>query len=275
MGLLQGFERNNYHIYMDNYYTSIPLFQEMVAKRFEACGTTRTDRVGMPEEWKKKGKTYQKLKKGEVRTKKIDGIMALQWQDKRTITMLTTMHDNKMVTKRRRSRFGNNNEENVMKPLCINEYNKHLGGVDRSDQLLSYHGFTHKTLKWSNRAAFHLLDLATVNSYILYKLSNGKKAHAQYRIDIANALLLEAGHNTEENNDDAQVTTNCLTGRHFPSKLPLHSSGSKCQRQCVVCSNKRGRTTSTYCCTKCNVTLCITPCFELYHTHKDPQRYLD
>ena len=71
----------NYHIYMDNYYTSIPLFQDMVAKRFEACGTARTDRVGMPEEWKKKGKTYQKLKKGEVRTKKL---MALWLYNGRT-----------------------------------------------------------------------------------------------------------------------------------------------------------------------------------------------
>ena len=86
----------------------------------------------------------------DVRTKKLDRVMALQWQDKQLITMLTTIHDDKMISKKRRSRFGKDNEEDVNKPLCIEEYNKYMGGVDRSDQLLSYYGFVHKTLKWSN-----------------------------------------------------------------------------------------------------------------------------
>ena len=91
--------------------------------------------------------------------------------------MLTTIHDNKMVTKKRRSRFGNNNQEDINKPMCIDEYNKNMGGVDKSDQLLSYYGFIHKTLKWSNQAAFHLLDLAIVNSFILYKLYKQDRKH--------------------------------------------------------------------------------------------------
>ena len=280
MRLLEGYERNDHHVYMDNYYTSPALFLEMAQNGFEACGTARVNRQGMPEEWKisRKGKSV-KMNKGDVRTKKLDRVMALQWQDKRVITMLTTIHDDQMISKKRRSRFGKDNEENVDKPLCIEEYNKHMGGVDRSDQLLSYYGFIHKTLKWSNRASFHLLDLAIVNSYILYKLSHqGKKhkSHAQYRIDIANSLLLEAGHTTMEENEELQSPHNRLTGRHFPSKLPLRASGLKSQRECVVCSFKKGRKrkTTTYYCQHCNVPLCVTPCFELYHTHKDPQRYL-
>ena len=171
--------------------------------------------------------------------------MALQWQDKRLITMLTTNHDDKMISKKRRSWFGKDNEEDVNKPLCTEEYNKHMEGVDRSDQLLSYYGFVQKTVKWSNWAAFHLLDLAIVNSYILYKLSHqGRKhkSHAQYRIDIANSLLLEAGHTTMEENEELQSPHNRLTGRHFPSKLPLHASGLQSQREYMVCSFKKGRT---------------------------------
>ena len=69
MALLQGYEGKNYHIYMDNYYTSVPLFRDMVGKAFQACGTARVDRVGIPTEWKnKKSKDYIKLKKGELRT---------------------------------------------------------------------------------------------------------------------------------------------------------------------------------------------------------------
>ena len=90
------------------------------------------------------------MNEGDVRTKKLDRVMAIQWQDKGLITMLTTIHDDKMISKKWRSRFRKHNEEDVNKPLCIEEYNKHIGGVDRSDQLLSYCGFVDKTLKWSN-----------------------------------------------------------------------------------------------------------------------------
>jgi hypothetical protein len=47
-----------------------------------------------------------------------------------------------------------------------------MGGVDRSDQLFIYHGFSHRCVKWWKRVFFHLLDLSLVNSHILYKASS-------------------------------------------------------------------------------------------------------
>ena len=44
----------------------------------------------------------------------------------------------------------------------------------------------------------------------------------------------------------------------------------KQQRRCVRCQaigiKKRG---TTYHCEECEVALCVTPCFEIYHTKKD------
>ena len=281
MNLLKGYEHKNHHIYMDNYYTSPSLFKEMVEKGFGACGTARVDRIGMPCEWKPAKGKKTKLSKGTVRAKMVnEKVLGIQWQDKRLITMLTTIHENQMVNKERRSRFGNNHEEDIAKPLCIEEYNKHMGGVDKSDQLLSYYGFIHKNLKWSNCAAFHLLDLAIVNSYILYKLSNQEKrhkTHADFRIDLATSLLLESGYQMLEDVDQSPTPNDRLHGRHFPSKVPTRPNGKQSQRECAVCSFKKGnkRKTTTYLCKDCCVPLCITPCFELYHTHRHPQRYLN
>ncbi len=42
-----------------------------------------------------------------------------------------------------------------------------MGGVNKSDQLLSFYGFSHWTVKWWRRAFFHLFDMAIVNAYIL------------------------------------------------------------------------------------------------------------
>ena len=64
--------------------------------------------------------------------------------------------------------------------------------------------FVHKTLKWSNQAVFHLLDVAIVNSYKLSHQERKHKSHAQYRLDIANSLLVKAGHITMEENVELQ-----------------------------------------------------------------------
>ena len=52
----------------------------------------------------------------------------------------------------------------------ILEYNMYMNGVDRSDQLLQCYEVLRKTKKkyWKT-LFFHLVDLAAVNSFILYK----------------------------------------------------------------------------------------------------------
>ena len=76
------------------------------------------------------------------------------------------------------------------------EYNKYMGGVDRADQLLCYYGFGHRTVRWWRRAFFFLLDMAVVNSYILYsrQCTEGRRyTHEQFRVDLAKELLAAAG----------------------------------------------------------------------------------
>ena len=38
----------------------------------------------------------------------------------------------------------------MQKPIVVEEYN--MGGVDQSDQMLAYYGFTLRTVKWWRRA---------------------------------------------------------------------------------------------------------------------------
>ena len=156
---------------MDNLYSSPTLFKLLSERGLGACGTVREDRRGMPKELFK-----PKMKKGEVKTAMLDGkVQAIKWMDKRAVRVLTTIHDTSMVPKRRRSRLAPGGTEEVMKAKAVEEYNQHMGGVDKSDQLLSYYGFSHRTVKWWRRAFFHLLDLSVVNAYILYRQSQPGK----------------------------------------------------------------------------------------------------
>ncbi len=80
-------------------------------------------------------------KKGEQQAIKLDdSMLAIKWVHKRVITALTTIHDDSKVAAERRSRNATGGPEIVQKPLAIVEYNKYMGGVDHTDQLLSYYG---------------------------------------------------------------------------------------------------------------------------------------
>ena len=52
----------------------------------------------------------------------------------------------------------------------IEKYNAYMGGVDKSDQLLSYHNVLRKTLRYRKTLFYHMIDIAAVNAFILYNL---------------------------------------------------------------------------------------------------------
>ena len=194
-----------HHIYMDNFYTSPALFLRLRSLGFEACGTLRLTRRGVPPEAK------SRLEKGERRLFPVDeGMSVVQWHDKRVVSVLSTIHDDTPVAVERRSSRAPGGRETVEKPRAVVEYNKYMGGVDRGDQLLTYYGYPHRTRKWWRRTFFFLFDAAVVNSYTLYRQQQHPQGrtftHEQFRIELAKDLLAAA-------NSPSQPTP--TSGRHM------------------------------------------------------------
>ena len=209
---------------MDNFYSSPSLFKHLRRLGFGACGTVRTNRRGVPEEIK------AKLQKEEIVSKMIDDdVMALKWMDTRPVAMLTTVHDDSVVTKQRRTRSVQGGVEDICKPVVVECYNEFMGGVDTGDQLLSYYGFSHRTLKWWRRAFFHLIEVAIVNAYIMYLMTpcEGRRlTHKEFRIQLAKELLMdtvEAESHSCGPHPNPNPPSFCLTGRHFRSKVGSRS----------------------------------------------------
>jgi hypothetical protein len=58
---------------------------------------------------------------------------------------------------------------NTLKPVIIQiiqDYNQHMGYVDKSDSMTDTYSISRWTWKWMKKLFFHLLDLAVLNSYI-------------------------------------------------------------------------------------------------------------
>ena len=220
MELMKGLEHKGHHVYMDNFFSSPDLFRDLKSLGIGACGTARVDRKGMPALFS------SNLEKGKVRKRQLaGGVLALQWQDKNKVTMLSTIHQSGMTVVQRRSRHGQRGVEEIRKPTVVMQYNKFMGGVDQADQMLSYYGFTHRTAKWWRRTFFHLLNVSVLNAYIFHQQQEQKKCtHEQFRIELARQILQKYGGVTRMSPQSSQILPTLeqfrLTGRHFLERTP-------------------------------------------------------
>ncbi len=251
-------------VYFDNFYTSPQLCKRLLTLGFKSCGTVRIDRKGIPETFRKATPT-----KGSIVTYRDEDMLGLKWKDKRYVSVLTSIHDDSMVTKQRRTRQVTGGLETTQKPKAIEEYNQYMGGVDRSDQLVTYYGFRHCSKKWWKRAFFHLMELAMVNAYLLYRHNTPNKkermSHLQFRLAVATGLL----HTTLPTPIQRPLTVSGEglplrpTRRHFPEPAGGWPD-------CRVCSDRGSgkRKQTQWQCRSCKVAMCVYPCFERFHTLK-------
>ena len=131
------------------------------------------------------------------------------------------------------------------------------------DQLLMYYGFSHRSVKWSKRVSFHLLDLSLVNSHIIFKAATGSKVTLlEFRTSVATSLLEGLERPCNCHAASAPELPLWLTERAFPESIP-----NKGRVDCKVCSDRgvgqHHQTGYTCRCKLCHTALCL---YERYHS---------
>ncbi|XP_069176130.1 piggyBac transposable element-derived protein 4-like [Procambarus clarkii] len=163
MGLMAPLVNKGYHLYMDNYYNSVSLTEQLREVGVYTCGTLRLQR-GTP-------KDLQQVVKGKMATDttlymRKDNTFVIVWKDKRPVSVITNIHNADTTQaqhrKRVRKRDGRTGVEIVKmnKPKAIVDYNKFMKGVDHFDQMVKYYEFARKTHKWSKKITFYILQMA-------------------------------------------------------------------------------------------------------------------
>jgi hypothetical protein len=248
-------------LYMDNFFSSPDLFDELTKKKINCCGTVRPRIKGMPQDL-----TPKNMKRGDLKVRTRDDLTTILWRDKRHTLLLTNMHNAPAE--------GNFCDEQgyALKPLIVEEYNRHMGYVGKADRMANSNTISRRTYKWTKKLFFHLLNLAILNSYILLSSCGGKKfSHRDFRLALVRNML---AHATQERKISRPVGRPCTTAnsidrlecrdtKHWPTP-------SNTRVRCRVCS-KRGVTHNVRVkCRKCGVGLCVSrSCFEEYHTKAD------
>ena len=153
-----------------------------------------------------------------------------------------------------------------------------MGAVDRTDMMLSSLECVRKSFKWYRKFFFHLLDITILNSHALYNIKTGKNMSlANYQRDLIREMLnkfhVPIPTTASGRPSAGDEPLKWLSERHFLTPVPPTLKKTNPTRHCHVCSNttqrERKRKESRYMCTKCNVALCVHPCFQEYHTLKN------
>ncbi|XP_035825742.1 piggyBac transposable element-derived protein 4-like [Aplysia californica] len=258
---------------MDNYYTSPALFHFLCNKNTFACGTVRSNRKGLPAAFA--DPRNAKLKDGETVVHLQDKLVAIKFQHKRTVNMLSTIHEPTGFAKYKPRR------PLVMKPTCIHDYCSKMGGVDLMDQVTRYDEISRKSFKWCRKLAFYLIDLWMVNAYQLHrKFSPHRMCHSDFREAVITSLVAEAASVSQpasQRGASRAPSEARLTERHFSSYIPSKPGAKRKHgaKDCVVYNlpsssrEKFKRIQTSHWCEDCEVPLFYPDCFKLFHTVVD------
>lgn len=212
-----------YHLYVDNGYTIVTLFQYLFEHSTQACGTICSNRKGYPEPRKGYPEPVKqaKLKRGEVIAHRSSELLAMKFKDKRDVPMLTTIHNEEMTPGRNAAHE---------KPKCIVDHNKYIGGVERTNQLLQPYEIARESLKWYEKIAFHFLQLALLKCFLAFKKNGGQKYFLQFQHEVI-AVLVFGRDNDNHFDIPREENVVRVTERHFVDQIPPTAGKRKAKKR--------------------------------------------
>ncbi|KAM6513835.1 hypothetical protein FALCPG4_18873 [Fusarium falciforme] len=259
-----------YHVFVDNLFSSSPLFRNLRSHGFGATGTARTN-SGINQELVDDKNNDGKVKKMyEFNTVKAiptpdNQVNQIAWKDNKLVLFLTTVFtgaDDERVMRQRkkpssrkseakpiRRFFGNEATKEINIPTVAATYNDQMNHIDRGDQLRSCYKYDHPLRRgaWQALAWTFLLDVALVNSYIAQlhgPQPNWKRYTNQreWRECIYNELFNTYGHNSQARRhyragDERDLQQPELQREHIDRKI--NHVNRKVKSDCLACQGCR------------------------------------
>nr|XP_033502423.1 piggyBac transposable element-derived protein 4-like [Epinephelus lanceolatus] len=255
-----------YIIYTDNFYTSPLLFRHLIQEGFGVCGTYREGRIGVPKT--KENALDKRASRGSIRWIRDGDLLFIKWKDTREVSLCSSVHPvySGDMVERWQKTGEQHRRVSIPRPTAVTEYNKYMGGVDTSDQMLGTRSVHRKTKRWTTTVFQHLVDICVTNSFIIHKevCANQQQAHMtrqQFQEELTAHLL---GTPLKVCPPPPPAT------HHYPdptsSGNPASQRSTKGRRICKLCK----RCTS-WMCKLCNAPLCLQPdrnCFKQFHTEQ-------
>ena len=110
---------------------------------------------------------------GSFRYARDGPLCTIQWVDRNVGTLMSTLHSGHHHTPCASftndcAKYGGYRRITISRPEAISDYIAHMGGVYKSNQMINYYEVLHKSLKYWKKIFLHMIDLAVLNSFIMF-----------------------------------------------------------------------------------------------------------
>ena len=240
MDLTMPFHHQNYLIFFDNFYTSPTLMDALQEHGISSTGTLRVSRTGVPEAVKELNSVLKRrdVPRGTGYYIRSSSAVFVCWRDNDCVTVASNSYPGHVDgTARRKSKdqMGVHSAVDVPLPSAIRRYNQFMGGVDKSDQLISYHRVLRQTVRYWKTLWYHLLEISISNAFIFHKwrlLESGAKKIPTMSTFLDGVVLAIVKRHS---NQTAQPW-DTFTIRHGSKPYSFEQ-----RRKCAICRKKTVR----------------------------------
>ncbi|XP_037299722.1 piggyBac transposable element-derived protein 2-like isoform X2 [Manduca sexta] len=219
-----------------------------------SLGTIRTNRLRGCQELLPTDKQLKKKKRGssaQVVCNK-NKLAVVKWNDNKVVTLISTYIDSYPLETIKRYDKDEKKKVDVECPQVVKHYNKHMGGVDLADMLISLYRTPFKSHRWYLGIFSQLVDMCINNAWLLHRRDGKKTSLKDFRFELFDGLSKSNRIGTNQNVTDdigenlkihKPVSVRPTDSVRFDNTGHLPEAGNESIR-CKYC--KSGRT-SVYC----------------------------
>ena len=197
------------------------------------------------------------------------GLVICSWYDNWRFITISNFLGNDPISQANRFDHKNRKMIQVPCPASVDVYNYFMGGVDKADLLLSLCRIKMRCRKWYHRIVVHLMSLALINSYTVYRKMGGAGSLLDFQLDVCRCLLkADQSINSDEDVANPVTISRSSSANQVPVPVrhdrvnhwPIKSEKiNRCKQSgCTKCTR--------FICSKCQVYLCVlSDCFINFH----------
>ncbi|XP_069699424.1 piggyBac transposable element-derived protein 3-like isoform X2 [Periplaneta americana] len=246
-----------YHLYFNNFFGGLPLLEELKNRNIKASCTMRENRIATCP--LKDSTVMKKTDRGtfDYKTDRERNIIVMKWNDNNIVTAASNaigIYPLHQVT-----RFSQKEKKHIKipQPHLIHECNKHMGGVDRSDQNISLYRVAIRGKKWYFPLIFDCIESAEQNAWHLHCINGGKLDHLTFRRRLVCNLLetYGKGYSSRSGRSQKKLKKDSRYD-HLDHFVAPQEKQIRCRQCHMKCTTR---------CMKCDVGL-HTKCFIAFHT---------
>lgn len=228
----------NRNLTCDNWYSSYSLSLSLLKKKITFLGTLRKNKREIPNEFlPNKKRIIQSSLFGFQKSVMLTSFVPKQ---NKAVVLISTMHEEASI-----------NDE-TQKPVIIHDYNATKGGVDTVDQLCGNYSVSRRTRRWPLCLFFQLINIAGVNSQVLYQsVKNTKVPRRLFLKNLSFMLMRPHLQDRLKNNKlpaDVKLFLQKIIGRNEnPRCNQEEEPPQKVRSRCFLCGRQKNRVTTMQC----------------------------